>query len=42
VALPDGVRHVLVLEPLGLQMPPMPEATADEPKVKPLRKGSRR
>ena len=25
-ALPDGVRHVLVLEPIGLQLPPRPEA----------------
>jgi rod shape-determining protein MreC len=24
-ALPDGVRHVLVLEPSGLQMPPRPQ-----------------
>jgi rod shape-determining protein MreC len=24
-APPDGVRHVLVLEPLGLQLPPKPE-----------------
>ena len=28
VALPDGVRHVLVLEPIGLQLPPRPEAAA--------------
>lgn len=27
-ALPDGVRHVLVLEPIGLQLPPRPEAVA--------------
>jgi rod shape-determining protein MreC len=27
-ASPDGVRHVLVLEPIGLQMPPRPEAAA--------------
>jgi len=26
-APPDGVRHVLVLEPLGLQLPPKPEPT---------------
>lgn len=26
VAMPDGVRHVLVLEPLNLQLPPRPEA----------------
>jgi rod shape-determining protein MreC len=24
-AAPDGVRHVLVLEPLGVQLPPRPE-----------------
>ena len=28
-ALPDGVRHVLVLEPIGLQLPPRPEAAAE-------------
>jgi rod shape-determining protein MreC len=36
-APPDGVRHVLVLEPLSLQMPPRPELPADEvgkPKAK--------
>ena len=27
-ALPDGVRHVLVLEPTGVQMPPRPQAAA--------------
>ena len=27
----DGVRHVLVLDPTGLQMPPRPEAAASEP-----------
>jgi len=30
-ALPDGVRHVLVLEPVGVQLPPRPEAAAPEP-----------
>jgi len=30
-APPDGVRHVLVLEPVGLQMPPKPEPAPDEP-----------
>jgi rod shape-determining protein MreC len=29
-ALPDGVRHVLVLEPVGVQLPPRPEAAASE------------
>ena len=27
-ASPDGVRHVLVLEPVGLQLPPRPQAPA--------------
>jgi rod shape-determining protein MreC len=31
-ASPDGVRHVLVLEPTGVQLPPRPpEAAASEP-----------
>ncbi len=29
-AAPDGVRHVLLLEPIGLQLPPRPEPTAEE------------
>jgi rod shape-determining protein MreC len=34
----DGLRHVLVLEPLGLQLPPMPaEAGASQPKLQPDR-----
>jgi rod shape-determining protein MreC len=37
----DGVRHVLVLEPTGVQMPPRPELAADEPKA-PARKGARK
>lgn len=28
-AAPDGVRHVLVLEPIGVQLPPRPEAVAE-------------
>lgn len=32
VALPDGVRHVLVLEPLSAQLPPRPEPVQDEAK----------
>ncbi|HZE92949.1 MAG TPA: rod shape-determining protein MreC, partial [Rhizobacter sp.] len=40
LAEPDSVRHVLVLEPVGVQMPPKPEP-ASEP-VKPSRKGGRR
>ena len=30
-ASPDGVRHVLILEPTGVQLPPRPEAAASEP-----------
>ena len=41
-AQPDGVRHVLVLEPLGLQMPARPEAPADEVKAPPPKKGTRK
>jgi rod shape-determining protein MreC len=29
----DGVRHVLVLEPLSAQLPPMPELSASAPKA---------
>jgi rod shape-determining protein MreC len=39
-ASPDGVRHVLVLEPVGVQMPPRPEPVPDE--VRPVRRGGRR
>lgn len=41
LAQPDGVRQVLVLEPVGLQMPPKPEPLADEVKPAP-KKGPRR
>ena len=35
IAEPDSVRHVLVLEPVGVQMPPRPEpAPADVPPAK--------
>jgi rod shape-determining protein MreC len=37
----DGVRHVLVLEPLGLQMPPKPEPVVDEVPAR-ARKGARK
>jgi rod shape-determining protein MreC len=40
-ALADGVRHVLVLEPLALQLPPRPEAVAPVAD-KPVRRGSGR
>ena len=38
-AKPDGVRHVLVLDPLGAQMPPRPEPEAE---AKPARRGGKR
>lgn len=42
VANPDGVRHVLVLEPLSVQLPPRPAApTASAPTGR-LSKGTRR
>ena len=41
VASPDAVRHVLVLEPVGVQMPPRPEAEPEEP-AKPAKRGTRR
>ena len=41
-ALPDGVRHVMVLEPVGLQLPPRPDAVADVTKGVPARKGGRK
>jgi rod shape-determining protein MreC len=42
VAVPDGVRHVLVIEPVGLQLPPPPEAAASAPEDAPtLRRNAR-
>ena len=42
-APPDGVRHVLVLEPLGRQLPPPPQEPApDEVKKSAARKGARK
>lgn len=41
-ALPDGVRHVMVLEPVGLQMPPPPEPVEDPAKARPVRKPGRK
>ena len=40
-ALPDGVRHVMVLEPVGLQMPAPPEPV-EEAKPRPTRKAGRK
>jgi len=42
LAVPDGVRHVLVLQPVGLQMPPPPEAPTPERKAAPAKKGARK
>lgn len=41
VAVPDAVRHVLVLEPLGAQLPARPQA-ASAPASAPARKGGHR
>jgi rod shape-determining protein MreC len=41
VAEPDSVRHVLVLEPMGIQMPPKPQHEPD-PVPASARKGGRR
>ena len=41
-ARPDGVRHVLVIEPIGLQMPPRPEPVVDEVKPRAPKKGGRK
>ena len=42
LALADGVRHVLVLEPLGLQMPARPEPPADAASKAAGRRGARK
>jgi len=42
LATSDGVRHVLVLEPLGLQMQARPEAPADAASKPPGRRGGRK
>ena len=39
-AAADGMRHVLVLEPVGLQLPPRPEPAPDA--KAPIKKGGRR
>jgi rod shape-determining protein MreC len=42
-ALPDAVRHVLVLEPLNVQLPARPEPPAEHgPSARGARKGARR
>jgi rod shape-determining protein MreC len=42
VAKADGVRHVLLLQPIGLQMPARPEAAADAASKPAGKRGSRR
>jgi rod shape-determining protein MreC len=42
VAAPDGVRQVLVLEPIGVQLPPPPEPAAEPASAAAPRKGARR
>jgi rod shape-determining protein MreC len=42
LALPDGVRHVMVLEPVGLQLPARTDVGADAPKPAPAKKGGRK
>ena len=41
-ASPDGVRHVMVLEPIGLQLPARPEPPAEAVKAGPTKKGGRK
>src|SRR5438270_1622075 len=42
IAKADGVRHVLVLQPIGLQMPARPEAASDAASKPPGKRGARR
>ncbi|HWH81847.1 MAG TPA: hypothetical protein VNU71_06385, partial [Burkholderiaceae bacterium] len=37
----DGVRHVLVIEPTGLQMPARPDVPVDDPKAATAKKGAK-
>jgi rod shape-determining protein MreC len=41
-AQPDGVRHVMVIEPVGLQMPARPEPVAPDAKASAPKKGGRK
>ncbi len=41
-AQPDGVRHVMVIEPVGLQLPARPDPAADEAKAPASKKGARK
>ncbi len=42
LAEPDSVRHVLVLEPVGIQMPPRPQPEPEGLVTKPAKKGARK
>jgi len=42
IAHPDGVRHVMVIEPVGVQMPARPASSADEGKVVAPKRGGRK
>jgi rod shape-determining protein MreC len=42
LAQPDSVRHVLVLEPVGLQMPPKPAPEPEPEKASRAKKGGRK
>jgi len=41
-ANPDGVRHVMVLEPIGVQMPARPASGAEDVKPLPPKRGGRK
>lgn len=41
VAHPDGIRHVLVLEPIGVQLPARPEPPPEDAKAAAPKKGGR-
>jgi rod shape-determining protein MreC len=41
-AQPDGARHVMVLEPIGLQMPARPASAPDEAKPAQAKRGTRK
>ena len=43
IANPDGVRHVMVIEPIGVQLPARPASAADDGKPAPaVKKGGRK
>jgi rod shape-determining protein MreC len=42
IAHPDGVRHVMVIEPIGAQMPARPEPPVEDAKASAPKKGGRK